>query len=72
MTDELWLSRRFTMPKMSAQVVGMLAAATAIAAAAVVGPEDVKCDEIVFVKRKPYSSDHSYTDIENGVRPGER
>ncbi len=24
-------------------------------------------DEIVFVKRKPYSSDHYYTDIDNGV-----
>jgi len=25
-------------------------------------------DEIVFVKRKPYSSDHYYTDIDNGTR----
>ena len=26
-------------------------------------------DEIVFVKRKPYSSDHYYTDINNGTSP---
>ncbi len=26
-------------------------------------------DEIVFVKRKPYSSDHYYTDIDNGTSP---
>ncbi|MCL4205030.1 MAG: hypothetical protein KJ000_21325 [Pirellulaceae bacterium] len=35
----------------------------------VVGPETVGCDEIVFVKRKPYSSDHYYTDINNGTSP---
>ncbi len=26
-------------------------------------------DEIIFVKRKPYSSDHYYTDINNGTKP---
>jgi len=26
-------------------------------------------DEIIFVKRKPLSSDHSYTDIDNGTKP---
>jgi hypothetical protein len=26
-------------------------------------------DEIIFVKRKPYSSDHYYTDINNGTSP---
>ena len=26
-------------------------------------------DEIIFVKRKPYSSDHYYTDINNGTAP---
>ncbi|MHC4743616.1 MAG: HzsA-related protein [Planctomycetota bacterium] len=26
-------------------------------------------EEIVFVKRKPYSSDHYYTDIDNGTNP---
>jgi hypothetical protein len=36
---------------------------------ATVSPEDVGCDEIVFVKRKPYSSDHYYTDINNGTSP---
>jgi hypothetical protein len=30
---------------------------------------DLGCDEIVFVKRKPYSSDHYYTDINNGTSP---
>ncbi len=37
--------------------------------AAPVGPEDLGFDEIVFVKRKPYSSDHYYTDIDNGTSP---
>ena len=32
-----------------------------------VTPDDVGFDEIVFVKRKPYSSDHYYTDINNGT-----
>ncbi len=32
-----------------------------------VKPEEVGCDEILFVKRKPYSSDHYYTDINNGT-----
>jgi len=32
-----------------------------------VTPGDVGCDEIIFVKRKPYSSDHYYTDINNGT-----
>ncbi len=26
-------------------------------------------EEILFVKRKPYSSDHYYTDINNGTSP---
>lgn len=34
-----------------------------------VGPEDVGFEELVFVKRKPYSSDHYYTDINNGTSP---
>lgn len=34
-----------------------------------VEPADLGCDEIVFVKRKPYSSDHYYTDINNGTSP---
>ncbi len=35
--------------------------------AAEIGAEDLGFDEIVFVKRKPYSSDHYYTDINNGT-----
>ena len=31
--------------------------------------EEVGFEEIVFVKRKPYSSDHYYTDINNGTSP---
>ena len=36
---------------------------------AVVGPEGLGFEEIVFVKRKPYSSDHYYTDINSGTSP---
>jgi hydrazine synthase alpha subunit-like protein len=32
-------------------------------------PEELGFDEILFVKRKPYSSDHYYTDINNGTSP---
>ncbi|MCX8155775.1 MAG: hypothetical protein N3J91_04885 [Verrucomicrobiae bacterium] len=31
--------------------------------------EEAGVEEIIFVKRKPYSSDHYYTDINNGTRP---
>ena len=34
-----------------------------------VDPNVLGFDEIVFVKRKPYSSDHYYTDINNGTSP---
>ncbi len=42
---------------------------TISAAAPAVPPADLGFDEIVFVKRKPYSSDHYYTDIDNGTHP---
>ena len=29
--------------------------------------QELGFDEILFVKRKPYSSDHYYTDINNGT-----
>ncbi len=32
-----------------------------------VGPDELGFDQIVFVKRKQYSSDHYYTDINNGT-----
>jgi len=32
-----------------------------------VGADEMGFEEIVFVKRKPYSSDHYYTDINNGT-----
>ncbi len=34
-----------------------------------VGPGELGFEELVFVKRRPYSSDHYYTDIDNGTRP---
>jgi hypothetical protein len=34
-----------------------------------VSPEEMGFEEILFVKRKPYSSDHYYTDINNGTSP---
>lgn len=34
-----------------------------------VDPDKLGFDEIIFVKRKPYSSDHYYTDINNGTSP---
>jgi len=34
-----------------------------------VDPDALGFDEIVFVKRRPYSSDHYYTDINNGTSP---
>jgi mono/diheme cytochrome c family protein len=34
-----------------------------------VSPQEMGFEEIVFVKRKPYSSDHYYTDIDNGTSP---
>ena len=36
---------------------------------AAVGPDELGFEEIVFVKRKPYSSNHYYTDINNGTSP---
>ncbi|HEY3319545.1 MAG TPA: hypothetical protein VGP72_03605 [Planctomycetota bacterium] len=42
-------------------------ATTGAAVATPAAPEDLGFDEIVFVKRKPYSSDHYYTDINNGT-----
>jgi len=34
-----------------------------------ISADELGFDEIVFVKRKPYSSDHYYTDINNGTSP---
>lgn len=31
--------------------------------------DNLRFDEIIFIKRKPYSSDHYYTDINNGTSP---
>ncbi|MBC8873135.1 MAG: hypothetical protein H8E44_27190 [Planctomycetes bacterium] len=36
---------------------------------ATVDPDELGFEEIIFVKRKPYSSDHYYTDINNGTSP---
>lgn len=53
----------------STLLAALLAATATMAAENPVGPEDLKCDEILFVKRMPYSSDHNYTDVENGTSP---
>ena len=34
-----------------------------------VDPKELPFEEILFVKRRPYSSDHYYTDIDNGTSP---
>ncbi len=34
-----------------------------------IAPDSLGFEEIVFVKRRPYSSDHYYTDIDNGTSP---
>jgi len=34
-----------------------------------IDPDELGFEEIVFVKRKPYSSDHYYTDLNNGTSP---
>lgn len=41
----------------------------AVSPPASIDPAKLGFDEIVFVKRKPYSSDHYYTDINNGTSP---
>jgi len=35
-------------------------------------PGNLGFEEILFVKRKPFSSDHYYTDIDNGTSPDRR
>ena len=63
-----------------AHVAGPMRAATAaepiarainvpLPAESTVSPDALGFDEIVFVKRKPYSSDHYYTDINSGTNP---
>ncbi len=53
----------------NADDVASLAAATSTSSNAQVDPDKLGFDEIIFVKRKPYSSDHYYTDINNGTSP---
>jgi hypothetical protein len=51
-------------------LLGIVLTAVSLAAAEVpVGPADLGFEEIVFVKRKPYTSDHYYTDINSGTNP---
>jgi hypothetical protein len=53
-------------------VVGEASLAPAGDSAATPSPvscEELGFEEILFVKRKPYSSDHYYTDINNGTSP---
>ncbi len=51
-------------PPPSASLTG-----TSSLAATPVDADALGFDELVFVKRKPYSSDHYYTDINNGTSP---
>ncbi|HPD15708.1 MAG TPA: hypothetical protein PLE19_12200 [Planctomycetota bacterium] len=53
----------------SAGETAAAAGAGPVMSQAPVGVEDLGFEEIVFVKRKPYSSDHYYTDINNGTSP---
>ena len=48
-------------------ILGLLGLAIICNASTAVRADDLGFDEIVFVKRKPYSSDHYYTDINNGT-----
>ena len=48
---------------------GAAAVASSVSPQARVTPGEVGFDEILFVKRKPFSSDHYYTDIDNGTSP---
>ena len=55
-----------------AAIAGEVATASANCPASTgtaVGPDELGFEEIVFVKRKPYSSDHYYTDINSGTSP---
>ena len=49
--------------------VAGVAASGAVLSQTPVSPDELGFEEIVFVKRKPYSSDHYYTDINNGTSP---
>jgi hypothetical protein len=53
----------------SATVSSSALVGTPLPSATPVDPDALGFDEIVFVKRKPYSSDHYYTDINNGTSP---
>ena len=49
--------------------IATVASAGSIPSDAAVKPGELGFEEIVFVKRKPYSSDHYYTDINSGTSP---
>ncbi len=52
---------------LAAEDAGKITATPLVAAPIAAG--DLAFDEIIFVERKPYSSDHYYTDINNGTSP---
>ncbi|MCF7972416.1 MAG: hypothetical protein K9N55_01230 [Phycisphaerae bacterium] len=56
---------------LSFAVTGILAAADTdrVGQSLTLAQNGSALDEIIFVKRKPYSSDHYYTDINNGTSP---
>ena len=53
----------------NAAKVSTAPASDAASAQTSVDPNRLGFEEIIFVKRKPYSSDHYYTDINNGTSP---
>ncbi|MCH5372433.1 MAG: hypothetical protein JJ992_00525, partial [Planctomycetes bacterium] len=55
--------------RIGASEVDAAVSGNADSSAASLDPDALGFDEIVFVKRKPYSSDHYYTDINNGTSP---
>ena len=56
---------RYSIALLTVVLFGTTAAAVAEDSIA----KELDFDEIIFVKRKPYSSDHYYTDINNGTSP---
>ncbi len=64
-----WQSRSLAAPGAFGDTIATVASAGSIPSDAAVKPGEFGFEEIVFVKRKPYSSDHYYTDINQGTSP---
>ena len=64
-----WQSRSLAAQGAFGDTIATVASAGSIPSDAAVKPGEFGFEEIVFVKRKPYSSDHYYTDINSGTSP---